>query len=50
MAVLWALGMAYFFFVLAMGIVKWHASWGTAHLDSHPPAMVVPANAPEWDA
>jgi hypothetical protein len=50
MAVLWALGVAYFFFVLAMGIAKWHASWGMAHLGSQPTATVVPATAPDWES
>ena len=49
MAVLWALGVAYFFFVLAMGIAKWHASWGMAHLASQPSATIVPATAPDWE-
>lgn len=43
MAMLWALGMAYIFFVFAMGIAKWHASWGVAHLGRPAPGAVAPA-------
>ena len=50
MAVLWALGVAYFFFVLAMGIAKWHASWGSAHLGNPAPGTVVPSSATDWES
>ena len=49
MAMLWALGLAYVFFVLAMGIAKWHAAWGFAHLGDKAVVPAEPSVTPDWE-